>query len=158
MIRSRLFAAALASLTLGLAACGGESNQQPAEETGGGAAAPAETTPNRRVTIIQPADGSTIQGGDVDVLVEAFGFTVVPAGDTTPNSGHHHLFLDRDVSPAGEPIPTEEGYIVHMGTGVSNYTFHGVAPGEHRLIAVVGDAVHVPLEPMVADTVHFTVR
>jgi hypothetical protein len=33
----------------------------------------------------------------------------------------------------------------------------GLAPGEHRLIAVVADGMHVPLNPLVADTVVFTV-
>lgn len=164
MMRTRVAAAVFAVLALAAAGCGGGSDQPPTDDAAmdepaaGGAAMQETATPDRQVIIATPADGDTVEGGDVTVRLEARGFTVVPAGDTTPNSGHHHLFLDRDISPGGEPIPAEEGAIVHMGTGVSEYVFQGVEPGEHRLIAVVGDAAHVPLEPLVTDTVHFVVR
>ena len=139
------------------AACGGEAaNEQSAAAVAGGeAAAPA---PHRAVVITSPTDGAIVDGPSVRVLMEAHGLTVVPAGDSTPNSGHLHLFLDRDLSPAEIPIPTEPGFIVHMGTGASEYTFDTVAPGEHRLIAVVGDALHIPVRPWLVDTVRFTVR
>jgi hypothetical protein len=45
-----------------------------------------------------------------------------------------------------------------MGDGSAEYTFENVGPGAHRLIAVVADGVHVPLNPMVVDTVMFTVN
>lgn len=149
-------------LVLATAACGGEPDPdpgaagEPAAEAPADQAAPAEA--ERRVEIVAPAEGDTLDAGPVTVQLAAHGFEVVPAGDMTPNSGHHHLFLDRDVSPAGAPIPTEEGYIIHMGTGASEYTFEAVEAGEHRLIAVVGDAVHVPVDPPLADTVRFVVR
>ncbi len=143
-------------LTLGLlaaaAACGTDSN---ADDEGAAAASMAASRPT--VTIVEPAAGDTVEGPDVTVRLANAGFTVTTAGDTTANTGHHHLFLDADVSPAGEPIPAVEGQIVHMGDGSSEYTFHGVAPGEHRLISVVGDAFHVPLQPSVEDTVTFVV-
>lgn len=119
------------------------------------AEAPAPT--ERRVVIARPRDGDTVEGPQVSVELEAHGFRVVEAGDTTPNSGHHHLFLDRDVSPPDEPIPAEEGHIVHMGDGSTTYTFENVEPGSHRLITVVGDAIHVPVSPPLQDTVEFTV-
>jgi hypothetical protein len=112
----------------------------------------------RRVEIVSPREGEAVDGPDVIILLAAHDFTVVRAGDATPNSGHHHVFLDRDISPAGAPIPTEAGRIVHLGTGAGEITLQGVPPGRHRLIAVVGDAGHVPLMPLVADTVRFTVR
>ncbi|MGD8729624.1 MAG: DUF4399 domain-containing protein, partial [Gemmatimonadota bacterium] len=80
------------------------------------------------------------------------------AGDMTPGTGHHHLFLDADVTSLTEPIPTVPGSIVHMGDGSSSYTFENVPAGEHRLIAVVADGAHVPLQPLVTDTVVFTVH
>jgi hypothetical protein len=45
-----------------------------------------------------------------------------------------------------------------MGDGSSTYSFTEVEPGEHRVIAVVADGVHVPLQPWVVDTVHVVVR
>lgn len=144
----------LTLLTLtGAWACGDAADDAPATDA---AATPA--APERAVTIAQPADGDTVDGSDVRVVLEARGFTVTMAGDTTPNSGHHHLFLDADLSEADQPIPAEEGRIVHMGDGSTEYTFTNVSPGEHRLITVVGDALHVPLQPWLVDTVTFTVR
>ncbi len=151
-------------LSLSAAACGAPADRgasTPAGEATGenaGAAAVTEATAGPRVEIAEPADGDTVDGPAVTVRLVAHGFAVVTAGDTTANSGHHHLFLDRDVTPAGEPIPAEPGHIVHMGDGSDSYTFENVPPGEHRLIAVVGDAVHVPLQPWVVDTVRFVVR
>lgn len=141
-------------LALGIVACGGETGEMAGGEEGEATAAASD---ERRVEIVRPAEGDTVEGPAVEVGLAAHGFTVVPAGDTTPNSGHHHLFLDRDVSPAGEPIPAEAGHIVHMGDGSDTFVFDSVASGPHRLITVVGDAIHVPV-PGLRDTVEFTVR
>lgn len=148
-----------------VSACAGEPEVPPdadgdaeMEATGSGSMSADAAAGEPRVEISSPQQGATVEGPDVTVELEAVGFQVVEAGDTTANSGHHHLFLDRDVSPAGAPIPTEEGYIIHMGTGAAEYTFEAVEAGEHQLIAVVGDAVHVPVDPPLADTVRFVVR
>jgi hypothetical protein len=147
--------ALMGAFTLLASACGGEpANEPPASEP---AAAPAPAAPERRVEITSPMEGETVQGPTVMVRLVAHGFSVVPAGDTTPNSGHHHVFLDRDVSAAGTAIPAEAGFIIHMGNGADSLALATVAPGEHRLIAVVGDAGHVPV-PGLADTVRFVVR
>ncbi len=124
----------------------------------------AEATPEpppavtRTVTILSPTAVDGASGPSVTVQLAVDGFEIRPAGDTTAGSGHHHLYLDADLTPAGEPVPTVPGSIIHMGDASTEYTFEGVAPGEHRLIAVVGDAFHVPLQPWVVDTVVFTVR
>jgi hypothetical protein len=154
--RSSWLNAILVVAVLGtLAACGG--GESEGGTTGEPGAATA-TEPARQVEILSPAEGDTVQGPSLVVRLAARGFTVAMAGDTTPNTGHHHLFLDRDVSPPEVPIPTEAGYIVHMGNAATEYTFDGLQPGEHRLIAVVGNAFHIPLQPWVADTARFIVR
>ncbi len=154
----RLSALLLVPLTLlGCADAASDEEAGPAAD----APMPAEASapaPARSVTIVSPAQGDTVPAGAVEVTLSAAGLTILPAGDTTANSGHHHLFLDADVSPAGQPIPAVENSIVHMGDASSSFVFENVAPGEHRLIAVVGDWQHVPLEPMVVDTVTFVVR
>lgn len=157
MSRSTLFM--VISLAAAVAACGGETADDGAGEAAPDAdAAAVPATPERAVTIAEPVDGATVEGPEVRVVLEAEGFMVTMAGDTTPNSGHHHLFLDADVSEPGVAIPAEEGRIVHMGDGSAEYTFTNVEPGEHRLITVVGDALHVPLQPFLVDTVTFTVE
>ena len=92
------------------------------------------------------------------VALDVSGVRIVQAGDTTSGTGHHHLYLDADLTPADQPVPSVPGSIIHMGDASTRYTFTGVAPGEHRIIAVVGDGVHVPLQPWVVDTVRFVVR
>ncbi len=147
----------VATILVFLAACGGEAEDGPAPATDAPPPAPSAAL-EPRVEIVSPSEGDALDGPSVMVTLAAHGFAAVPAGDTTPGSGHHHLFLDRDLSPAGEPIPAEAGHIVHIGTGAAEYTFETAEPGEHRLIAVVGDAVHVPLQPLLTDTVYFVVR
>jgi hypothetical protein len=146
-----------AAFALGLAACGAPADDAaPAtEETPPPAAAVAGTG---TVTILEPAEGATITGSTVNVRLAATGIPIVPAGDLTPGTGHHHLYLDADVTATGVPVPTVPGSIVHMGNAASEFRFDSVAPGTHRLIAVVADGVHVPLQPWVVDTVTFTTR
>ena len=143
-----------------VAACGGAEEEAPATETPAAEeAAPMEEMSSQpAVAIVSPADGSEVEGPDVTVELEATGVDIVSAGETMEGSGHHHIFLDVDVSPEGAPIPTVPNEVIHLGDGSASYTFEGVEPGEHRLITVVADGLHVPLQPWVVDTVSFTVR
>lgn len=150
---------ALALLTA-LAACGGDAPEPadaPAQPEAAAAPAAAET-PSAMVGILDPAEGSEVTGPAVTVRLTAQGIQIVPAGEVVPGTGHHHLYLDADLTAPEAPVPTVPGQVIHLGTGVSEYTFENVAPGPHRLIAVVADGIHVPLQPWVVDTVTFTVR
>jgi len=110
------------------------------------------------VRILAPAEGEALGSPDVRVVLEIGGMAIRPAGDMTPHSGHHHLYLDHDLTDPTEPVPTIPGQVIHMGDGSSEYVFEGVEPGEHRIIAVVGDFAHRPLQPWVVDTVFFSIR
>lgn len=109
-----------------------------------------------RVTIITPMPG--VQTGSTVTVTLSSTVEILPAGDLTPGSGHHHLFLDADLTEAGVPVPSVPGSIVHMGDASKSYVFEDVPPGAHRIIAVIADGVHVPLQPWVVDTVNFTVN
>lgn len=155
MNRSRIAFVALAVLALpALQACGADTENAGGME--GAAASDDEAAGQVRIT--SPTQGATLEGSEVMVTLDISGVEIVPAGDTTGGTGHHHLYLDADLTPAGQPVPSVPGSIVHMGDGSASYTFTDVEPGEHRLIAVVADGVHVPLQPWVVDTVSFTVR
>lgn len=119
---------------------------------------PMSDEPIGTVTILEPETSAELMANSVTVRLSVAGFPIVPAGVMTPGTGHHHLFLDADVTNPGEPIPTVPGSIVHMGDGASEYTFENVSRGQHRLIAVVADGAHVPLQPWVVDTVVFNVH
>jgi len=139
---------ALAALLVPLTviACAGDTASE--EDTGG--------ADQGTVTIITPMNGALINGTEISVTL-ATTVQILPAGDLTEGTGHHHLYLDADLTPADQPVPSVPGSIIHMGDGSTSYTFENIQPGEHRLIAVVADGVHVPLQPWVVDTVTFTV-
>ncbi len=111
------------------------------------------------VRIETPQDGAVITADSLRVVLSASGVEIVPAdGEPTPGRAHHHLFLDADLTPAGEPISTQAPGITHLGTGATAFTLTDLSPGRHRLIAVLALGDHVPLDPWAVDTVHFTVR
>jgi len=131
-----------------LAACGG----------GSGDSAEAASAPANRVEIVEPANGSTVLGPDVRVVLTAHGVRVEPADNRqTSGRGHHHIFLNEDLSPVGQPIPPTAGGIVHLGSGAEEYLIEGIEPGDHRLIAWFAYGDHVPINEVGADTVFFTV-
>ncbi|HWP03704.1 MAG TPA: DUF4399 domain-containing protein [Gemmatimonadaceae bacterium] len=113
--------------------------------------------PQAAVVITSPADGDTVRGTSVTITLSARGVTIAPAAEGRPGTAHHHLYFDSDMTPEGEPIPQGVSGIVHLGTGDSTYVWKNVAPGTHRIIAVLADPAHVPLRPLAADTVHIVV-
>ena len=114
--------------------------------------------PASRAVILQPADGDTL-GTEVRVVLGAEGVEVVAAdGQRVAGRGHHHLFIDTDPTPPGAPIPAGVPGIVHLGTGVGEWTASGLAPGEHRIVAVLAYGDHTPMEGVATDTVRVVVR
>ncbi len=113
--------------------------------------------PPVRVAIVEPEDGALVPGPDVEVALNASGVAIAPAASREPGTAHHHLFLDLDVTSAGEKIPAGRTGIIHLGKGDSAFTFRDVAAGSHRIIAVLADSAHIPLTPLAVDTVHVTV-
>jgi hypothetical protein len=128
----------------------------------GARAAAAQATPQAapapRVRIVEPKQGAIVTGTMVDVVLEAQGVEIAPAAEHRAGTAHHHLFLDTDLTASDMGIPAGMPGIVHLGKGQSTYMFEAVAPGPHRLIALLADPNHVPLKPLVADTVRFTVK
>ena len=111
-----------------------------------------------RVHITEPADGATIDGNSVRVVFEVDNLEVVPAGVMDPGTGHHHLVVNADLTPAELPIPAIEGSYIHFGLAQTEHEMTDLAPGDYTIIAVVADGLHIPLQPWVVDTVRFTVR
>ncbi len=143
-----------AAALFAVAGCGaGGTADAEREAAGVGEAVDAAALP--AVQILEPADEAELSG-DVRVVLGASNIQIAPAGDTLPNSGHHHLFLNRETTPEGEPIPAGEPDIVHLGQAQTEYTFSDLEPGEYTLVAVIGDLVHRVI-PQVTDTVRFRV-
>jgi len=149
----------LLALTAAVTACGGAADDPAPEanemgEMDAGAQEPPPVPAS--VTIVQPEDGSTT-GPDVLVVLETEGIEIVSITPPVMGTGHHHVYVDADLTPLGEMIPQGDAMIIHMGDGAGEIQLEALAPGQHRLIAVVADPAHIPIDPPVIDTVHFTV-
>lgn len=100
-----------------------------------------------------PATSPAAQPVVLTVKVE--GLALVKAdGDTSGATGHLHVFVDRDPTPAGQPIPVDAGIIHSAATTIE---VPGLAPGEHTLWVVAGDGMHIPLAARVMDKLTVTV-
>ena len=121
-------------------------------------AAPAQAKPSAaKVKITAPTNGATVTA-PVKITLTASGVEIVPATVERPGTGHHHLFVDHDVTPVNDTIPRGVTGILHLGRGQTEFVLDSLKPGPHRVIAVVADWKHVPLKPLVVDTVTFTVK
>ncbi len=111
-----------------------------------------------RVDIVEPVDGAVVSGPDVRVVLTAAGVEIAPASEERSGTAHHHLFIDRALTPASETIPAGVTGIVHLGRGQTEFLVQGLAAGTHTVIAVLADWAHVALDPLATDTVRFTVQ
>ncbi len=100
--------------------------------------------PGAMVYIISPADGGEVRN-PVMVVFGLKGASIAPAGIDLPNTGHHHLIVDRELVSMDLLIPADAQHI-HFGLGQTE-TSVDLAPGEHVLQLVLGDYLHRPHEP-----------
>jgi len=143
----------LAAFALG-AACAPAGDKPASTES----AAPATSEPAKLVAILSPTEGDTV-GPNIAVTLGATGVTIEKAsGVRAEGIGHHHLFLDTDPTAADAPIPPATPTVVHLGTGANEYTFTAIAPGPHRIIAVIAWGDHVPMVGVRTDTVNVVVK
>lgn len=122
------------------------------------------SNPDAEVYFVTLADGDTVQS-PVTVVFGLRGMGVAPAGTEQENTGHHHLLIDRPPIGEGEGgadelaygLPADENHL-HFGGGQTEVTLQ-LAPGEHTLQLVLGDAGHVPHNPpIVSEVITITVE
>ena len=105
----------------------------------------AKAQPGVTVFIVSPKDGDTV-GQDVLVTFGVKGIAIRPAGDPTPNTGHHHLLIDvAELPPGDAPIPNDATH-KHYGKGQTEDTIH-LPPGDHTLQMDFADLAHVQFDP-----------
>ena len=120
-------------------------------------AAWTQTATKVTVTITSPQNGDTV-AGPVRVIMRATGVQITPTTVERAGTAHHHLFVDHDLTWLSDTIPMGSPGILHLSDGKTEYVLEGLAPGRHRVIAMLADWRHVPLNPIVADTVTFVVK
>jgi hypothetical protein len=147
---------------LAVTACGqGGSNDEAAtvagpEPASSGGMARTPSVDGTSVFFVSPRDGDTVSN-PVILNFAVTGMQVVPAGNTTPMSGHHHVIVDAELPALDMPIPADANHI-HFGDG-SSTTELTLEPGEHTLQLVFADHLHIPHEPpVVSEPITITVE
>ena len=131
------------TLVLLAGACGGDDS----EDVASGDKAPTTTSASRQqgaasLTILSPDDGAEVRGNVVTLDFDVDGVQIVKAdGDTSGETGHFHVFVDKYAVPEGAAIPTEG--VVHTTDDPLKLT--GLGKGTHRITAVLGDGAHTRL-------------
>jgi uncharacterized protein DUF4399 len=163
IVRSTPLAVAALAAIATLAACEKKAatNDSSATAAAAPAATPAPATPAAPaagVTIVSPKDNDTT-GADVTVVLSKEGAVSIEKASSTKveGVGHYHLFLDTVVVAEGQVIPPTTKHMVHIGTGDSTYTFKGLTPGQHEIVAVIGYGDHSVMAAK-RDTVKFVVK
>jgi uncharacterized protein DUF4399 len=101
-----------------------------------------------KVFFVGLKDGATVSN-PVTVKFGIKGMTLAPAGTATPNTGHHHLFIDTDVpADLSKPIPAIPDKVVHFGKAQTETTLT-LSPGKHTLQLLLGDQNHIAHNPPV---------
>lgn len=119
-------------------------------------AAAAQGEPS--VEITSPSDGDTVTSTDgmVEVEVDVENFELVEAGgEPAEGEGHVHLIVDGDEPEAGDTIGDDA---IHLGAEPFDSREVELEPGEHTVIAVLGNAAHEVLDPVASDEITFTVE
>jgi hypothetical protein len=112
----------------------------------------AHTSVHMKGPSVQASAPATAKVGEpvtLTVKVDGVGL-VAPNGDTSGKTGHLHVFIDRDPTPAGQSIPRGEANIIHTPSPKIDLPAF-TTPGEHVVWVVLGDGNHVPFAPRVMD-------
>src|SRR5450830_1538712 len=91
--------------------------------------APFAQAADASVSLLAPKDGAVVTS-PFDVKFGVSGMEIKPAGDMTPNTGHHHLLINADSIPAGEAIPMD-GTHLHYGKGQTDASVT-LPPGKYK--------------------------
>ncbi len=124
----------------------------------GGAAWSTTAPANAYLYIGWPTDGQVLPAGKpFRVWFGLRNMGVAPKGIAFNNTGHHHLLVDTELPPAGEPIPSDRNHL-HFGAGETE-TMLELPPGKHTLQLLMGDENHVPhVPPVYSKKITITVK
>jgi len=140
--RLRLIAASLVVLALAMASAAGCGSEE------------------RNVTISEPAQGATINAGDVKVVVDVKKFNIVDKLDQNAEDGegHVHFYIDAGEIPTkdGKPAVTKEG--TYHAQATTEYVWPDVKAGEHTFAVQLVNNDHTPLKPPVIAQVTVEVK
>ncbi len=114
--------------------------------------------PGAKVFFVNLKNGDTVTA-PIMIKFGISGMALAPAGDQTPNTGHHHLIIDDTIQGAAlnNPIPADDRHL-HFGKAQTEATVM-LPPGTHTLQLVLGDWTHIPHKnPVMSDRITITVK
>jgi Domain of unknown function (DUF4399) len=112
-------------------------------------------TASKAVYFIEPQDGAVVPS-EFKVVMGLKGMTVKPAGDMTPDTGHHHLLIDNPPLISGETVPATEKHI-HFGKGQTETTVK-LPPGRHMLVLQFANGMHQSYGPSMSSIITVNVK
>jgi hypothetical protein len=104
------------------------------------------TDPGPAVYFVNLRDGQTVTS-PFRVVFGLYGKGVAPAEVDKPDTGHHHLLIDTELSEEEMKfaIPKDEQHM-HFGGGQTEYVLM-LPAGQHTLQLVLGDKAHELFDP-----------
>ncbi len=106
------------------------------------------------VSFISPHDGEKVTS-PVTIKFGVTGMQVRPAGDMTPNTGHHHLLINEKPIPDKQVVPTDDTHL-HYGQGQTEAVVK-LPPGKYRLTAQFANGAHQSYGPGMSKTIDIIV-
>ena len=147
-----LILALLSALAVGMAAaCGGGGGGTGATDTSNGktdegidyGGANVEFDIDERVFIIEPVDGAEVSS-PVRVVMGTEGLIVRRRFEPQKRYGHHHILINQPVPAYGDRIPVDDQHLHYHA--IEKEAFLDLAPGEHTLTLLFGNAHDQPYE------------
>jgi len=125
------------------------------------AAAGCGESADRSVKIVEPAEGATLNAGDIKVAVDVKKFDVVDkiGQAASDGEGHIHYYIDAGEIPTkdGQPAVTSNNRTYHA-QAKKEYTWPSVSAGEHTFAVQLVNNDHTPLRPPVIAQVTVEVK
>ena len=116
---------------------------------------------NAALATDQGVDFVELKDGDIvtspfKVKFAVAGMSVAPAGDTTLNTGHHHLLINSEGIASGQVVPADERHI-HFGKGQTE-TLVTLPSGQYTLTLQFANGLHQSYGEMMRKSIHVIVK
>lgn len=115
----------------------------------------AALMPAQSVSLLEPADGATV-GTSFKVRFGVKGMAVALAGAIVPDSGHHHLLINKMPVAKGESVPFDDQHR-HFGAGQTE-AMVTLPPGQYKLTSQFANGAHQSYGAPMSATIQITVK
>lgn len=110
---------------------------------------------NQGVEFVNLRDGDVVSS-PFKVKFAVTGMSLAPAGDTTVNTGHHHLIINSEGVATGELVPADERHL-HFGKAQTE-TEVTLPTGNYKLTMQFANGLHQSYGEVMRKSIQITVR